>query len=94
MHLAAAKFLEQFSGDVPWAHLDIAGPSWADSEGATRDAGGTGCFVRTRHVVGSHAEARQIRRFRGETGTARGPQLGGEHGEGVEATARGRKRRD
>jgi leucyl aminopeptidase len=28
-------------------HLDIAGPSWADAESATRDAGGTGCFVRT-----------------------------------------------
>ena len=45
--ITAAKFLEQFVGDVPWAHLDIAGPSWADSESATRDAGGTGCFVRT-----------------------------------------------
>lgn len=45
--ITAAKFLEQFVGQVPWAHLDIAGPSWADSDSATRDAGGTGCFVRT-----------------------------------------------
>lgn len=45
--ITAAKFLEQFVGDVPWAHLDIAGPSWADSDSSTRDAGGTGCFVRT-----------------------------------------------
>jgi len=45
--ITAAKFLEQFVGATPWAHLDIAGPSWADSESATRDAGGTGCFVRT-----------------------------------------------
>jgi leucyl aminopeptidase len=45
--VTAAKFLEQFVGEVPWAHLDIAGPSWADSDNSTRDAGGTGCFVRT-----------------------------------------------
>ena len=45
--ITAAKFLEQFVGSTPWIHLDIAGPSWSDSENATRDAGGTGCFVRT-----------------------------------------------
>ena len=45
--ITAAKFLEQFVGATPWVHLDIAGPSWADAETATRDAGGTGCFVRT-----------------------------------------------
>ncbi|HWE38429.1 MAG TPA: leucyl aminopeptidase [Isosphaeraceae bacterium] len=45
--ITAAKFLEQFVGETPWAHLDIAGPSWADSDNSTRDAGGTGCFVRT-----------------------------------------------
>ncbi|ODU00606.1 MAG: peptidase M17 [Planctomycetes bacterium SCN 63-9] len=45
--VTAAKFLEQFVGAVPWVHLDIAGPSWSDSDGSSRDAGGTGCFVRT-----------------------------------------------
>jgi leucyl aminopeptidase len=45
--ITAAKFLEQFVAETPWAHLDIAGPSWSDSDGPTRDAGGTGCFVRT-----------------------------------------------
>jgi leucyl aminopeptidase len=44
--VTAAKFLEQFVGSVPWVHLDIAGPSWNDSDGGGRDAGGTGCFVR------------------------------------------------
>jgi leucyl aminopeptidase len=39
--------LEEFVGDTPWVHLDIAGPSWAEHENATREAGGTGCFVRT-----------------------------------------------
>ena len=45
--ITAAKFLEQFVSGTPWVHLDIAGPSWSDSENSTRDAGGTGCFVRT-----------------------------------------------
>jgi leucyl aminopeptidase len=45
--ITAAKFLETFVGGLPWVHLDIAGPSWADSDAATRDAGATGCFVRT-----------------------------------------------
>jgi leucyl aminopeptidase len=45
--ITAAKFLQQFVDDCPWVHLDIAGPSWADSESSTRDTGGTGCFVRT-----------------------------------------------
>ena len=45
--ITAAKFLEQFVSSTPWVHLDIAGPSWSDSENATRDIGGTGCFVRT-----------------------------------------------
>ena len=45
--ITAAKFLQQFVGDTPWVHLDIAGPSWAESESGTQHAGGTGCFVRT-----------------------------------------------
>ena len=45
--ITAAKFLEEFVAGVPWVHLDIAGPSWSDNENSTRDAGGTGCFVRT-----------------------------------------------
>jgi leucyl aminopeptidase len=45
--ISAAKFLEEFVGSTPWAHLDIAGPSFAEHESATRDPGGTGCMVRT-----------------------------------------------
>lgn len=45
--ITGAKLLEQFVGEVPWVHLDIAGPAWAEHEGPARDAGGTGCFVRT-----------------------------------------------
>jgi leucyl aminopeptidase len=45
--ITAAKFLEEFVSSIPWVHLDIAGPSWNDGDSSTRDAGGTGCFVRT-----------------------------------------------
>ena len=45
--ITAAKFLQRFVGETPWAHLDIAGPAWAEDDSATRDAGGTGAFVRT-----------------------------------------------
>jgi leucyl aminopeptidase len=43
----AAKFLEKFVAGLPWAHLDIAGPSWVETDSTTSDPGGTGCFVRT-----------------------------------------------
>ncbi|MBU0745254.1 MAG: leucyl aminopeptidase, partial [Gammaproteobacteria bacterium] len=26
--ITAAKFLQKFVGDMPWAHLDIAGTAW------------------------------------------------------------------
>ncbi len=55
--VTAAKFLEQFVGSTPWIHLDIAGPSWCDTENATRDAGGTGCFVRTLVAYLEHLSA-------------------------------------
>ena len=44
----AAAFLTQFVGDVPFAHLDIAGPAW-NSRGAWGDqpVGATGFGVRT-----------------------------------------------
>jgi len=45
--IAGGKFLEQFIGSAKWVHLDIAGPSWAESESAALDAGGTGCMVRS-----------------------------------------------
>lgn len=45
--ITAAKFLENFVGDTPWVHLDIAGPAFADSPKPHRDAGGTGVMVRS-----------------------------------------------
>ena len=45
--ITAAKFLENFVGDVPWVHIDIAGPSFADSQTPARDAGATGVMIRS-----------------------------------------------
>jgi len=45
--ITAAKFLEHFVAEIPWVHLDIAGPSWVDTDSPAHDAGGSGCFVRT-----------------------------------------------
>jgi leucyl aminopeptidase len=45
--IAGGKFLEQFVGNAKWAHMDIAGPAWAESESVALDAGGTGCMVRS-----------------------------------------------
>ncbi|HEV3226824.1 MAG TPA: leucyl aminopeptidase [Acidimicrobiales bacterium] len=46
--IVAALFLKEFvPDDQPWAHLDIAGPAWADKDDAEISAGGTGFGVRT-----------------------------------------------
>lgn len=45
--ITAAKFLEQFVGDVPWTHIDIAGPAFRDKPKSYCDAGASGQFVRT-----------------------------------------------
>ena len=44
--ITAALFLSEFSGDTQWAHIDIAGPSYAKKENAYCGAGGTGFGVR------------------------------------------------
>src|SRR3954471_16146627 len=43
--VTAAEFLRRFVGDVPWAHLDIAGTAW-DTGKAYAPKGGTGYGVR------------------------------------------------
>ncbi len=42
----AAAFLENFVGDTPWAHLDIAGTAWGNSRAAYQRKGATGVGVR------------------------------------------------
>ncbi len=44
--ITAALFLKRFVGDMPWAHLDIAGPAMPSSEGAYIPKGGSGVGVR------------------------------------------------
>lgn len=46
--IVAALFLKEFvPDDIPWAHLDIAGPARAESESDTGPKGGTGVATRT-----------------------------------------------
>lgn len=44
--ITAALFLEEFVGQVPWAHLDIAGPAFEEKGSSLRPKGGTGFGVR------------------------------------------------
>lgn len=44
--IVAALFLRDFVDDVPWAHLDIAGPARADADEDEVSKGGTGYGVR------------------------------------------------
>jgi leucyl aminopeptidase len=43
----AALFLAPFAGDLPWAHLDVAGPARSGSDEAEIVKGGTGFGART-----------------------------------------------
>jgi leucyl aminopeptidase len=44
--ITAALFLAEFVGDAKWAHLDIAGPAFAEKEGTLTGKGATGFGVR------------------------------------------------
>jgi leucyl aminopeptidase len=45
--ITAGLFLKHFVGDVPWAHMDIAGTAFADRAGDWWPKGATGSPVRT-----------------------------------------------
>ena len=45
--ITAALFLRSFVGKVPWAHLDIAGPAFAEAPLPYAPKGGTGFGIRT-----------------------------------------------
>ena len=45
--ISAALFLQEFVGEAPWAHLDIAGPAFAEKDNAYLAKGGVGFGVRT-----------------------------------------------
>ncbi|MBM41901.1 MAG: leucyl aminopeptidase [Acidobacteria bacterium] len=45
--ITAGLFLKRFSGELPWAHLDIAGTAWWEEAEAWHPKGATGIGVRT-----------------------------------------------
>ena len=45
--ISAALLLARFVGDVPWVHMDIAGPARSNEDAGYRAKGGTGFGVRT-----------------------------------------------
>lgn len=44
--ITAGRFLQEFVGDVPWAHLDIAGTAWTEESRDYHPKGATGVGVR------------------------------------------------
>jgi leucyl aminopeptidase len=56
MTITAAEFLHRFTGDVPWAHLDIAGVAW-DRGKPYASKGGAGFGVRTLVELARRASA-------------------------------------
>ena len=44
--ITAGAYLQEFIGDTPWAHLDIAGTAWSDQKRPYAPKGGTGVGVR------------------------------------------------
>ena len=44
--ITAALFLAEFAGNVPWAHIDIAGTMHADADESWRSRGATGFGTR------------------------------------------------
>lgn len=45
--LTAGLFLKEFAGNIPWVHLDIAGPAFSEKDLPLGPKGGTGAGVRT-----------------------------------------------
>jgi leucyl aminopeptidase len=55
---AGAVFLQRFVGDVPWAHLDIAGTAWTKEDRALTPKGATGFGIRLLdRLIADHYEA-------------------------------------
>ena len=55
--ITAAQFLKRFVGDVPWAHLDIAGTAWASKDAPGVPKGATAFGVRLLdRLVAAHYE--------------------------------------
>jgi leucyl aminopeptidase len=57
--ITASMFLEEFTGGLPWAHMDIAGTAWADDAVPYMPKGATGVAVRTLTELAFTAESWQ-----------------------------------
>ena len=55
--ITAALFIKEFTGELPWAHLDIAGTAWADDAKPFQQKGATGVAVRTLAELALDAES-------------------------------------
>lgn len=55
--ITAALFLKEFTGGLPWAHLDIAGTAWAEESRPYQPKGATGVAVRTLAELAFTAES-------------------------------------
>ena len=55
--ITAATFLREFTGGLPWAHIDIAGTAWADDSKPFMPKGATGVAVRTLAELAFTSEA-------------------------------------
>jgi leucyl aminopeptidase len=64
--ITAALFLKEFVGDVPWAHLDVAGTAFAERAGDLWPRGATGSPART---LIRYIESRGTRRTTRRTAT-------------------------
>jgi leucyl aminopeptidase len=61
--ITAALFLKEFVGDIPWAHLDVAGTAFAEQPGDLWPKGATGSPARTliRYIEGQAGRGGQSR---------------------------------
>jgi leucyl aminopeptidase len=55
--VTAALFLKEFTGGLPWVHIDIAGTAWAEEAKPYQPKGATGVAVRTLAELGLAAES-------------------------------------
>ena len=55
--ITAALFIKQFTGDLPWVHMDIAGTAWAEDGKPYQPKGATGVGVRTLAELSLDVEA-------------------------------------
>jgi len=55
--ITAALFIKEFTGGLPWVHIDIAGTAWAEEAKPYQPKGATGVAVRTLVELAADAPA-------------------------------------